>query len=102
MFKFLSEQTRQLCLTPCTVLTTQKAFSVSTASIISATNVTASLTPDVSQTGSLNCNNDFLVIPGGFNVGNPVSVPNMAFDRYCGERLNSLPGNNNSTTICSK
>ena len=54
MFKFLSEQTRQLCLTPCTVLTTQKAFSVSTASIISATNVTASFTPDVSQTGSLN------------------------------------------------
>nr|CAH0104683.1 unnamed protein product [Daphnia galeata] len=93
--------TRQLCLTPCTVFTTQKAFSVSTASIISATNVTASFAPDVSQTGSLNCNNDFLVIPGGFNVGNPVSVPNMAFDRYCGERLNSLPGNNNSTTICT-
>ncbi|XP_046638479.1 uncharacterized protein LOC124316526 [Daphnia pulicaria] len=92
---------RQLCLTPCTVLTTQKPFSLSTASAISAANVTGAMTTDVSQLGSLNCNNDFLVIPGGFNVGNPAPVLNMAFDRYCGERLNALPGSPISTTICT-
>ncbi len=91
-----------MCLTPCTVLTTQKPFSLSTASAISAANVTGAMTTDVSQLGSLNCNNDFLVIPGGFNVGNPAPVLNMAFDRYCGERLNALPGSPISTTICSK
>ncbi|KAI9559184.1 hypothetical protein GHT06_015973 [Daphnia sinensis] len=89
---------RQLCLTPCTVVTTQKAFSISVARTI---NAAATATPDASQLGSLNCNNDFLIIPGGFNIGNPTPVANMAFDRYCGERLNALPGATVSTTVCS-
>lgn len=92
---------RQLCLTPCSVVTTQKAFSISVPITFPATGAGV-VTPDVSQFGSLNCNNDFLVIPGGFNLGNPAGVPNMAFDRYCGERLNALPGNTASTTVCSK
>ncbi|XP_057368580.1 uncharacterized protein LOC130689699 isoform X2 [Daphnia carinata] len=89
---------RQLCLTPCTVVTTQKAFSISVARTVDAA---ATARPDVSQLGSLNCNNDFLIIPGGFNIGNPAPVANMAFDRYCGERLNALPGSTVSTTVCS-
>ncbi|KAI9559193.1 hypothetical protein GHT06_015982 [Daphnia sinensis] len=94
---------KQLCLTPCTVVTTQKPFSLSTPSTLTLVNtVNASTpTPDVSQTGSLDCNNDFIVIPGGFNIANPAPVPNMAFDRYCGERLNALPRNNASTTVCT-
>ncbi|XP_057368588.1 uncharacterized protein LOC130689669 [Daphnia carinata] len=95
---------RQLCLTPCTVVTTQKAFSLSTpyAVIAGAATITTSLpVADVSQIGSLDCNNDFIVIPGGFNIGNPAPVQNMAFDRYCGEKLNALPRNNASTTICT-
>ncbi|XP_057368587.1 uncharacterized protein LOC130689667 [Daphnia carinata] len=94
---------RQLCLTPCTVVTTQKPFSLSTSSsltLVNTVNVTSPL-PDVSQSGSLDCNNDFIVIPGGFNIGNPAPVANMAFDRYCGERLNALPRNNASTTVCT-
>lgn len=62
----------------------------------------ATATPGASQLGSLNCNNDFLIIPGGFNIGNPTPVANMAFDRYCGERLNAIPGSTLSTTVCSK
>uniref|UniRef100_A0A0P5PZ80 CUB domain-containing protein n=1 Tax=Daphnia magna TaxID=35525 RepID=A0A0P5PZ80_9CRUS len=94
---------RQLCLTPCTVVTTQKPFSLSTPSVQTtvATTTATSLRPDVSQVGSLDCNNDFVVIPGGFNIGNPAPVPNMAFDRYCGEKFNALPGNNASTTVCT-
>lgn len=83
------------------MVTTQKAFSISVPITFPATGAGV-VTPDVSQFGSLNCNNDFLVIPGGFNLGNPAGVPNMAFDRYCGERLNALPGNTASTTVCSK
>lgn len=89
---------RQLCLTPCTVVTTQKAFSISVARTV---DIAATATPGASQLGSLNCNNDFLIIPGGFNIGNPTPVANMAFDRYCGERLNAIPGSTLSTTVCS-
>ena len=85
-------------------MTTQKPFSISTSSNQATTPpaAAAGLVFDVSQLGSLNCNNDYLVIPGGFNVANPPAVINMAFDRYCGERFNALPGNGNSTTVCSK
>jgi hypothetical protein len=88
------------------VVTTQKPFSISTSSNQAATTTppaaAGGLVFEVSQIGSLNCNNDYLVIPGGFNVANPPAVVNMAFDRYCGERFNALPGNGNSTTVCSK
>jgi hypothetical protein len=84
------------------VVTNQKAFSISTPSNPAIASPAQPLVSDVSQLGSLNCNNDYLVIPGGFNVGNPPTVPNMAFDRYCGEKFNALPGSNVSTTICSK
>ncbi len=88
-------------MTPCAVVTGQKPFSISTPIAIPPPEDGAS-TPGVSQLGSLNCNNDYLVIPGGFNLGNPAAVANMAFDRFCGERLNALPGNAASTTVCSK
>ncbi|XP_046638072.1 uncharacterized protein LOC124316271 [Daphnia pulicaria] len=92
---------RQLCLTPCQVVTSQKPFSISTPTNTAAAATAQTFTPDVSQLVSLNCNNDYLVVPGGFNIGNPPAVLNMAFDRYCGERLNALPGSTNSTTICT-
>ena len=89
-------------MTACTVISTgAKAFSVSSAIAIPVPDPVA-ISADVSQLGSLNCNNDFLIIPEGFNIGNPVAVANMAFDRFCGERLNALPGNGASTTICSE
>jgi hypothetical protein len=87
-----------MCVTPCAVVTAQLAFSISTPSTIPA----AIFSAGVSQLGSLNCNNDYLVIPGAFNLGNPAPVADMAFDRFCGERLNALPGNAASTTVCSK
>lgn len=93
---------RQLCLTPCQVVTSQKPFSISTPTNTATAAAAQTFTPDVSQLVSLNCNNDYLVVPGGFNVGNPPAVLNMAFDRFCGERFNALPGSTNSTTICSK
>ncbi|EFX82500.1 hypothetical protein DAPPUDRAFT_316213 [Daphnia pulex] len=91
---------RQMCVTPCAVVTAQKPFSISTPIAIPAPEDGAH-TADVSQLGSLNCNNDYLVIPGAFNLGNPTAVANMAFDRFCGERLNALPGNAASTTVCT-
>jgi hypothetical protein len=83
------------------VVTTQLPFSISTPSAIPAANPLVFSTGR-SQLGSLNCNNDYLVIPGAFNLGNPAPVADMAFDRFCGERLNALPGNAASTTVCSK
>ncbi|EFX64299.1 hypothetical protein DAPPUDRAFT_305119 [Daphnia pulex] len=103
-FRTVTVVQRQLCLTPCQVVTSQKPFSISTATTYAVTPPVptfTTFTPDVSQLVSLNCNNDYLVVPGGFNVGNPPAVLNMAFDRYCGERFNALPGSTNSTTICT-
>nr|CAH0104686.1 unnamed protein product [Daphnia galeata] len=100
-FRTTPGATKTLCVTPCTVISTgAKAFSVSSAITIPVPDPVA-ISADVSQLGSLNCNNDFLIIPEGFNIGNPVAVANMAFDRFCGERLNALPGNGASTTICT-
>lgn len=90
-----------MCVTPCAVVTAQLPFSISTPIAIPAPQDGAH-TPGVSQLGSLNCNNDYLVIPGAFNLGNPAPVANIAFDRFCGERLNALPGNAASTTVCSE
>jgi hypothetical protein len=59
----------------------------------------------VSQGISTDCNNDFLVIPGGFDPTNPNPNPpvnDMAFDRFCGERLNPQPLVEASVTVCSK
>ncbi|EFX82921.1 hypothetical protein DAPPUDRAFT_316207 [Daphnia pulex] len=77
--------TKTLCMTPCTVTATgSKAFSVSTAMTTPTADAVAAVERDVSQLSSLNCNNDFLIIPEGYNIGNPTAVLNMAFDRYCG------------------
>ncbi|XP_046638525.1 uncharacterized protein LOC124316557 [Daphnia pulicaria] len=94
--------TKTLCMTPCTVTATgSKAFSVSTAMTTPTADAVAAVKRDVSQLSSLNCNNDFLIIPEGYNIGNPTAVLNMAFDRYCGEKLNALPANAVSTTVCT-
>ena len=87
-------------MTPCAVVTTQLPFSISTP--VNSANDNTPDTSGVSQYGSLDCNNDYLVIPGGFNLGNPTAVANMAFDRYCGEKLNAVPGSTTSTTVCSQ
>ncbi|KAK4010451.1 hypothetical protein OUZ56_019594 [Daphnia magna] len=103
-FKTMPGFTKTLCLTPCTVTSNQLPFSISVASTLAVLGVQiipAVPRPGQSQLVPLNCNNDFLVIPGGFNSGKPPSVDGMAYDRYCGERLNALPGNGASTTICT-
>lgn len=55
-----------------------------------------------SQSRPNNCEKDYLVIPGGFNVGNPATVNNMAFDRFCGENLNALAQITATTSVCSR
>ncbi|XP_046638127.1 uncharacterized protein LOC124316306 [Daphnia pulicaria] len=89
---------KTLCVTPCTVTSTQKPFSLSLARSVQPQ---VGQRIDVSQFLSTNCNNDFLVIPGAYNTGNPPIETDMTFDRFCGERLNSLPGKGVSTTVCT-
>jgi hypothetical protein len=81
------------------VTSTQKPFSLSVARFVQPQ---VGQRIDVSQFLSTNCNNDFLVIPGAYNTGNPPIETDMTFDRFCGERLNALPGKGVSTTVCSK
>jgi len=76
-------------------------FSISVASyatngMFAATTNTAGSFPNLNQFGIRNCNNDYLVIPGGVNQGQETSPdfgkenPNLG-DRFCGdERLRSL------------
>ncbi|EFX82920.1 hypothetical protein DAPPUDRAFT_316208 [Daphnia pulex] len=92
---------KTLCVTPCTVTSTQKPFSLSVARFVQPPDGNVVQTPDVSQFLSTNCNNDFLVIPGAYNTGNPPIETDMTFDRFCGERLNALPGKGVSTTVCT-
>lgn len=77
----------------------QLAFSISVANTaLPAQQIGVSQGPS-----GTDCNNDFLVIPGGFDPVNPtLLVPNMAFDRFCGERLNPRPVTGASVTVCSK
>lgn len=82
-----------------TTATEKTGFSLSLAKAV-ADGTTNSL--GTSQGLASDCNNDYLVIPGGFNSANPTPVANMAFDRYCGERLNALPNAAASSTVCSK
>ena len=88
----------RLCFTTCAVTSGQRPFSLS---------VARDRLPNtfVSQGISTDCNNDFLVIPGGFDPTNPNPNPpvnDMAFDRFCGERLNPQPLVEASVTVCSK
>lgn len=89
------------CFTPCTVTAAGlSAFSVSRAE--TAANAAA---PGVSQILVSNCNNDYVIIPGGYDPAVPLSTATNNWDRYCGERLNPLIGPNGqaaSVTVCSK
>ena len=94
-----------MCLTPCTVTNGGTSFSVSTPNT-AATGLIADVeAAEGSQTLAANCNNDFLIFPGGFdpNPVNPLVVtdPTNANDRYCGERFNPQLVATVSSTVCS-
>ncbi len=94
-----------MCFTACPVTagTEETGFSLSIAKTISADETPAGKKPGVSQGLASDCHNDYLMIPGGFNLANPAApADNMALDRYCGERLNALPNSATSSTVCSK
>ncbi|KAK4010450.1 hypothetical protein OUZ56_019593 [Daphnia magna] len=96
-FKTLPGSRRTLCLAPCTVTSATLAFSVSVPRAADGTAAPAGS----SQSRPNNCEKDYLVIPGGFNVGNPATVNNMAFDRFCGENLNALAQITATTSVCT-
>jgi hypothetical protein len=89
-----------LCFTTCVVTSSQQPFSLSVARSLPTVALVGN-----SQSISTNCNNDYLIISGGYDPTNPNPNPpvtNMAFDRFCGERLNPQPSNGASVTVCSK
>ena len=55
-----------------------------------------------SQNLAANCNNDFLVFPGGFDPAVALTTPTNALDRFCGERFNVALAATQSATVCSK
>ncbi|EFX64296.1 hypothetical protein DAPPUDRAFT_266634 [Daphnia pulex] len=98
-FRRASSNTGRLCFTTCVVTSSQQPFSLSVArSLLGAALV------GNSQIISTNCNNDYLIISGGYDPTNPNPNPpvtDMAFDRFCGERLNPQPSNGASVTVCT-
>ncbi|XP_057368595.2 uncharacterized protein LOC130689675 [Daphnia carinata] len=96
-FKTIPGSRRTLCLAPCTVTSASLAFSIS----VSRTAGAVASPAGSSQLRPINCEKDYLVIPGGFNVGNPPSVNTMAFDRFCGENLNANAEVTALTSVCT-
>jgi hypothetical protein len=74
-----------------------KAFSLTGSD---ATTVAAGQ-PGYSQANLKDCNNDYLMIPDGYDPSQPDSLTNFG-DRYCGERFNVMPKTNSSSIVCSK
>ena len=82
-----------ICFTPC-VTKRAKPFSLTTR---------AQESSGRSQSTLSECNNDFLLIPGGFNpkpTSTPIDDPLNSLDRYCGERLNPRFSALTSVTVC--
>lgn len=79
-----------LCVTPCPQVSksASSAFSISGLSPVSNENLGA-------------CNNDYLVIVGGYDPTQPHG-PNNSQDRYCGSQLNVENNAATSSTVCSK
>ena len=75
-------------MTPCKVVNGGASFSVSTAN----TKVTGEDGSEVngqSQNFPSNCNNDYVIFPGGYDPAvSPLNTPTNALDRYCGEVFN--------------
>ncbi|KAI9559191.1 hypothetical protein GHT06_015980 [Daphnia sinensis] len=97
-FKTIPGSRRTLCLAPCTVTSATLAFSISMARPEAGGLAAAS---GSSQIRATNCEKDYLVIPGGYNIGNPPTVDNMAYDRFCGENLSALPRDLQRTSVCT-
>ena len=55
-----------------------------------------------SQNKASNCNNDYLIIPGGYNPVTSPLAPTNALDRFCGEFFNPLSAKTTSATVCCK
>lgn len=98
-----------MCFSPCTVTTGQLPFSLSVpyqAAVIDP--VTGVITPGVAAAGfsqilPSNCNNDYLVIPGGFDPATvAVGAIGNVLDRFCGERFTTAIGSNIQSSVCSK
>ena len=95
------------CFTPCTTTSGQLPFSISvpyTAAVIAADGTVTTPSVQVTGVGQIlpgNCNNDYLVIAGGFS---PVTnlINNFVLDRFCGERFTTGLGSTVSSTVCSK
>lgn len=60
--------------------------------------------PKESQFETSNCNNDYMIIDGGFNPAVATNVVTNSLDRYCGEQLNPLlkSGGTSSVAVCCK
>ena len=90
MVCLLQQVSSALCMTPCSQVskTASSAFSISGLSAVSNVNPGA-------------CNNDYLIIAGGYDPSKPHG-PNNAQDRFCGAHLNVENNADTSSTICSK
>ena len=89
-----------MCLSTCAVTQAPTAFSISAENAAAAG--TLPITNGVSQVLPTNCNNDYVVIDGGFDpTANPINAPTNALDRFCGEAFNVLPNVAASSSVCS-
>lgn len=86
----------RLCLKPCFTKQAESAFSLSR-----ATDEDGMPSNFTSQSRSRDCNNDYLVLTGGYDPSRSNIHPAVAADRFCGERFNPAPLSSKSTTVCS-
>ena len=103
----VQQQAGGVCFTPCAVTTTQMPFSLSVPVTASILNADGTITAGVSTTGvsqilPSNCNNDYLIIAGGYDPTVVVGVFGNVLDRFCGERFTTTIGSPLSSTVCSK
>ena len=90
-----------MCFSTCPVTQAPTSFSIS-AENSAATGAAATVVNGASQALPSNCNNDYVVIDGGFDpTAAPINAPTNALDRFCGEAFNVAPNTATSSTVCS-
>lgn len=90
-------------MTACAVTSAPRAFSVSTSNTDAGGADGTEATDFSAQNFPSNCNNDYVLFPGGFNPTVIPNVPTNAVDRFCGEAFNPLyTAATTSVTVCSK
>ena len=84
-----SQKANKLCFATCTLTNGGNAFAVS------------GTTAANSQATVAACNNDFLIVEGGYDPTKSLTLPANTWDRYCGTAFNTDIAGTTSATVCS-